>query len=199
MSGIEVRWATDEDIPEIFSLIKELAEFEKALDCVKTIEAQLASDLRAKHFVAVVATVPVSASQRTVGFALLHTRYSTWFVALSPLLLFSILPLANLSLTLLLLTHHHHRREGLCLHLEDLYVQQEYRQRGIGTLLIECCVKYTHSLGCKRLCWEVLDWNENAIRFYKKLGAEILDTWRCVRLSGDKLMSYEISSDQFKV
>ena len=78
-------------------------------------------------------------------------------------------------------------------------MQQEYRQRGIGTLLIECCVKYTHSLGCKRLCWEVLDWNENAIRFYKKLGAEILDTWRCVRLSGDKLMSYEISSDQFKV
>merc|ERR1712010_371768 len=95
MGGIEVRWATDEDIPEIFSLIKELAEFEKALDCVKTIEAQLASDLRAKHFVAVVATVPVSASRRTVGFALLHTRYSTWFVALSLLLLFSILPLAN--------------------------------------------------------------------------------------------------------
>ena len=56
IEGVEVRWATDEDIPEIFSLIKELAEFEKALDCVKTTEAQLASDLRAKHFVAVVAT-----------------------------------------------------------------------------------------------------------------------------------------------
>ena len=102
VEGIEVRWATDEDIPEIFSLIKELAEFEKALDCVKTTEAQLASDLRAKHFVAVVATVPVSPSRRTVGFALLHTRYSTWLVALSLLLLFSLLPSADLSLSLLL-------------------------------------------------------------------------------------------------
>jgi GNAT superfamily N-acetyltransferase len=86
--------------------------------------------------------------------------------------------------------------DGLCVHLEDLYVKPDYRQRGIGRLLIEACVKYTHGLGCKRLCWEVLDWNTNAIKFYKGFGAELKETWRCCRLSGKELDGFEYKNEK---
>jgi len=42
-------------------------------------------------------------------------------------------------------------------------------------------------MGCKRLQWEVLDWNTPAIEFYRAMGAEFLDEWRNVRLSGEAL------------
>ena len=43
-------------------------------------------------------------------------------------------------------------------------------------------------LGCGRFEWVVLDWNENAIEFYKHHGAQILDDWRMVRVTGDALL-----------
>ena len=45
--------------------------------------------------------------------------------------------------------------DGLCVHLEDLYVKPEHRSAGVGKRLIECCVKHARETGSRRLCWEV--------------------------------------------
>jgi diamine N-acetyltransferase len=71
--------------------------------------------------------------------------------------------------------------------LEDLYVQEDYRGRGIGFALLKELARHAVSKGCERLDWNVLDWNELALGFYRKLGAEPMDEWTTMRLSGDAL------------
>ena len=124
------RWATEKDAGAILGLVRELAEFEKELDKVKTTEADFARDLSLGHFVCVLAVVnerdtkdQEAVGMEAVGMALLHNRYSTW--------------------------------DGLCVHLEDLYVKPEHRSAGVGKRLIECCVKHARETGSRRLCWEV--------------------------------------------
>jgi GNAT superfamily N-acetyltransferase len=73
------------------------------------------------------------------------------------------------------------------LYLEDLFVQPEYRGLGIGKALLERVAAVAVENGCPRLQWEVLDWNTPAIDFYRAMGAEFLDEWRNVRVSGDAL------------
>ena len=51
-------------------------------------------------------------------------------------------------------------------------------------------------MGCQRLQWEVLDWNTPAIDFYRAMGAEFLDEWRNVRLSGDTLTRLAQGAEQ---
>ena len=63
--------------------------------------------------------------------------------------------------------------KGKILHLEDLIVSQKMRGSGLGTALLDQVVRYGNDLGVKRISWEVLDWNEPAIEFYEKKGAEI--------------------------
>jgi GNAT superfamily N-acetyltransferase len=73
------------------------------------------------------------------------------------------------------------------LYLEDLFVYPELRSRGIGKMLFQRVASVAVSRGCRRLQWEVLDWNTPAIDFYRAMGAEFLDEWRNVRLEGDAL------------
>jgi GNAT superfamily N-acetyltransferase len=73
------------------------------------------------------------------------------------------------------------------LYLEDLFVDPPYRGLGIGKALMQRVAAVALERGCARLKWEVLDWNQPAIDFYASLGAEFLDTWRNVRVSGDAL------------
>ena len=73
------------------------------------------------------------------------------------------------------------------LYLEDLYVKPELRGRGIGRRLLSHLARLTLERGCGRFEWAVLDWNEPAIRFYKRLGAQMLDDWRINRLTGTAL------------
>lgn len=73
------------------------------------------------------------------------------------------------------------------LHLEDLFVREHARGRGIGTALMIELGREALRLGCKRLEWQVLDWNTEAIRFYEGLGAEIQRTWLPVRVDGERL------------
>ncbi|MCF7559382.1 GNAT family N-acetyltransferase [Sabulilitoribacter multivorans] len=85
--------------------------------------------------------------------------------------------------------------KGKILHLEDLIVSQAVRGSGIGTALLDEVVKYAHSLGVKRINWEVLDWNESAIAFYEKKGANVMRDWDVVQLSEAGIKNY-ISSIQ---
>lgn len=66
---------------------------------------------------------------------------------------------------------------GACVYLEDLYVLPEYRSQGVGSKLFDRVVQIAKDRGVKRLDWQVLDWNEPAINFYKAKGARLDDDW----------------------
>ena len=73
------------------------------------------------------------------------------------------------------------------LYLEDLYVKPELRGKGVGKQLLAHLAKLALSRGCGRFEWAVLDWNEPAIRFYRSIGAHMLDDWRINRVTGEAL------------
>ena len=73
------------------------------------------------------------------------------------------------------------------IYLEDLFVREFARGKGVGQALLRRIAKYTMEMGGGRLEWSVLDWNESAISFYKKIGAVPLDKWTTFRLNGEKL------------
>jgi len=76
------------------------------------------------------------------------------------------------------------------LYLEDLYVQPAHRGRGIGEAVLRHLGALAVERGCGRFEWSVLDWNRNAIRFYEKMGAQLLPDWRICRVSGDALAAF---------
>ena len=79
----------------------------------------------------------------------------------------------------------HLSRRGM--HLEDLYVREHLRGRGVGKLLLSKLASIAVERGYGRMEWAVLRWNESAIRVYDAIGAEPLSGWLTYRLTGDSL------------
>lgn len=79
----------------------------------------------------------------------------------------------------------HLSRRGM--HLEDLYVREHLRGRGVGKLLLSKLASIALERGYGRMEWAVLRWNESAIRVYDAIGAEPLSGWLTYRLTGDSL------------
>lgn len=77
--------------------------------------------------------------------------------------------------------------KGPTLYLEDLFVEASYRRLGIGRALLECVIDYSIAHQARRLAWQVLDWNQLAIAFYRALGAELDPSWVQIRLQGAEL------------
>jgi len=73
------------------------------------------------------------------------------------------------------------------IYLEDLFVLPANRGQGIGRALLAELARIAVSRGCGRLEWAVLDWNETAIGFYRRMGADVMDDWRICRLTGEAL------------
>jgi len=73
------------------------------------------------------------------------------------------------------------------LHLEDLFVLPEYRGRGFGRALLVHLAGIARNRGCGRLEWQVLDWNEPSIGFYRSLGAVSMSDWTTMRVTGGTL------------
>lgn len=71
--------------------------------------------------------------------------------------------------------------------LEDLFVRPPHRGSGLGRLLLQRLAMISVERGYRRLEWNVLDWNEPALGFYRRVGAQALDEWTVHRLSGDAL------------
>src|SRR3989440_7335732 len=71
------------------------------------------------------------------------------------------------------------------LYLEDLFVKPEARGKGYGRSLLVHLAKIARDRGCGRMEWAVLDWNEPAIQFYRKLAAKSMDEWTVFRLKRD--------------
>ena len=76
---------------------------------------------------------------------------------------------------------------GPGLYLEDVFVRPEFRGKGIGMALMAAVARIALQENCCAMRWEVLDWNEPAIEFYKSLGAEFRDEWRPVLLTDEAL------------
>lgn len=72
-------------------------------------------------------------------------------------------------------------------YLEDLFVRPEARGTGLGKQLLAALAQIALERDCARLEWWVLDWNDPAIQFYKKLGAKPMDEWTVFRVDGDAL------------
>jgi GNAT superfamily N-acetyltransferase len=71
--------------------------------------------------------------------------------------------------------------------LEDLFVDSAFRGKGIGQALMALLAEIAQQNGCGRFEWSVLDWNESAISFYKRLGATLLEDWRICRLDDGQI------------
>ena len=148
----EIRATTEADVPIILSLIRELAEYERAPDAVVATEAGLREVLfGAKRSAEVLLALE---NREAVGFAVYFYNFSTWL-----------------------------GRPGL--YLEDLFVRPALRGKGYGRALLERLAQIAKERGCGRMEWAVLDWNDPAIQFYRKLGAEPMDEWTVFRLTKD--------------
>lgn len=73
------------------------------------------------------------------------------------------------------------------LFLEDLYISPEFRGHGLGKAMLQHLAKIAVAEGCGRFEWNVLDWNEPAIKFYETFGAVAMSEWLGYRLSGSAL------------
>ncbi len=73
------------------------------------------------------------------------------------------------------------------IYLEDLFVDPDARGAGLGKALLARLAQLAMERGCARLEWSVLDWNDPAIRFYKSLGAKMMDGWTTNRVDGEAL------------
>ena len=82
------------------------------------------------------------------------------------------------------------------LYLEDLFVRPAFRGRGYGEALLRYLARVTVERGCARFEWSVLDWNEPALAFYRKLGAVPMDDWTVQRVSGAALLALAATDEQ---
>ena len=73
------------------------------------------------------------------------------------------------------------------LYLEDIFVEDEHRGRGIGTALLKRLGRIAKQQGCGRIEWSVLTWNRPSIDFYHRMGAVTLEDWRMFRITGPAL------------
>lgn len=80
--------------------------------------------------------------------------------------------------------------KGRIVHLEDLIVRESERGKGIGQALYDRVMQFAFDMGIKRVSWEVLDWNEGAIKFYERTGAKIMKDWRVVHMDEKGLRNY---------
>ena len=80
--------------------------------------------------------------------------------------------------------------KGKTVHLEDLIVRNNLRGSGIGSALYTQVIKYAQNQGVKRLEWVVLDWNEDAIKFYERSGANVMRDWYTVQMDQKGMQDY---------
>lgn len=140
---IEIRKGQKEDLPIILDLIKELAEYEKALDQVENTVARMEADGFGDH--PVYGFLVAMENGIIIGTSIYYYRYSTW--------------------------------KGKRLYLEDLVVTESKRGVGAGKLLFESTLEIARKTNCSGMMWQVLDWNETAINFYKKYNTRFEDNW----------------------
>lgn len=139
---IQIRKGQKEDLPKVLDLIKELADYEKALDQVDNSVEQMEKDGFGPDPIYGL-FVADDDEAGIVGIAIYYFRYSTW--------------------------------KGKRMYLEDLLVTESQRGKGTGKLLFDKIIEEGKNQQCTGMMWQVLDWNDPAINFYKKYYKADLD------------------------
>lgn len=80
--------------------------------------------------------------------------------------------------------------KGPTIHLEDLIVTEQKRGLKIGSALYKKVIEYGYNKGVKRIEWNVLDWNEPAIKFYESTGAKVLRDWDTAQIDRNSIKKY---------
>ena len=153
---ITIRKGLPGDVPQVLSLIRELALYEKAPHEVTNNEADMLKDGFGPDpaFRLLVA----ESESGICGIAIYFIKYSTW--------------------------------KGKGVYLDDIVVSEPLRGRGIGRKLFDAVIDDCKSIGAKQLHWQVLDWNEPAIRFYQKYQASFDDEWINCKLDEQQILNY---------
>ncbi len=144
--SLTVRSGVSTDLPAVFALVQQLAEYERAPAAVVTSLQDYRDALQRKLFELLVAE-DVSG---VIGMMLYYPAWSTW--------------------------------KGKMLYLEDFVVAEHARRRDVGRQLWMALVQLARSQDYTGLRWQVLDWNEPAKAFYRKVGADIEGGWENGRL-----------------
>ncbi|HCM34523.1 MULTISPECIES: GNAT family N-acetyltransferase [Chryseobacterium] len=143
MNDVIIRKAVQEDCASMLELIKELAEYEKALHEVTVTLDDFIEDGFGKS--PVWGAFVAEFNGEVVGISLYYDRYSTW--------------------------------KGRRLYLEDLVVTERMRGKQIGKLLFDATLEHGKVNGYNGMVFQVLNWNEPAINFYKKYSPKFDDEW----------------------
>jgi len=80
--------------------------------------------------------------------------------------------------------------KGKTVHLEDLIVTKNMRNKGIGALLLDKVILFGKEMNVKRISWEVIDWNKKAIKFYERKGAKLINDWNIIHLNNEAIKNY---------
>lgn len=155
--GYVLRPATPADIPAIHTLMLEMAEFEKLTDIFHATHASLQQSFFSATPAANCLVITTAAKPDQ------PIAYIMWFHNYSSFL----------------------DKRGL--YLEDVYITPKHRGQGLGGWVLKHLAQKAIDLDCGRFEWVVLNWNKNAIDFYKHHGGEILKDWSIVRVAGSAL------------
>ncbi len=136
------------DIPAVLALIKQLAEYEKApLEVSNTPEQMLIDGFSENPIFHLIVAETTLENNQKIMVGMAITYYR------------------------------YSTWKGRVLYLEDLYILPEYRRFGLGERFFMLLLEKAKQDKCQRVSWQVLDWNEPAINFYKKLGATLDPEW----------------------
>jgi GNAT superfamily N-acetyltransferase len=161
MADVRIVPATERDVPRILELIKGLAEYEKLLHVFEATEDRLRRTLFGERPAAEVWLAYIGDKAGEEC-----AGFALFFTNYSTFL----------------------GKPGL--YLEDVFVKPHLRRKGIGLALLKKLAAIARERDYGRMEWSVLDWNEPAINFYKKLGAVPLDDWKLFRLTGQALATF---------
>jgi ribosomal protein S18 acetylase RimI-like enzyme len=158
-----LRSAELRDVGAIVQLIRDLAEFEKLTHLLQVTPEKLRPQLFGERPAAEAMVAEIGGGDGKAGEVVAFALFFT-----------------NFSTFL--------AQPGL--YLEDLYVKPEHRGAGIGRALLTKLATLAVERNYGRFEWSVLDWNENAIRFYEGMGATVMPEWRICRIAGDSLQRF---------
>jgi len=199
-SSYTIRYATSSDVPVILQLIQELASYEKALHEVLATEQSLRETLSfpdasapggfTRGYAKTLLILPNKASSTSTsssegGGASSSTNNAGATAAAEDKVEVKV-EIAGMALFF----HNYSTwTSAPGIYLEDLFVRPAYRGTGFGGALIQALARECVSLGCKRLDWSVLKWNEPSIKFYEggNIGARRMDEWMGMRVDGERL------------